>query len=403
MPQTEGTRARKTLEKLRAQVAVDDRASWAGPMPTLSAADDERLEKALDAALEKYRPRGLGRTQKASGGSVNSESSRRSAAPLRRIGNRRCSSTNLLHLLKRRNQRILAIAGAFASLMLVSGVALAAGGAMGAIFGGGDQGTQGASVAGSAQPGGQEVTQVGITVRVTGFIADDTRTVIGLIVEGRDDLGAAAFPRAQARLVDQKGRIYAESGGKADQENPRLSTHYFPPLDTGTTSVTLEINGLSFAQWDQGRASQDQTPIDAQWRLTIALTNRPATSQLVATDAEPRGLGAGSVVIDQIRQAPSGTVISGHISGFSMDELAELGLTGSLLGNGGSKVDFEALRMGYGEGRQLFEMRFPRVSGQVTLAISGLVPPHPHDASIGATLRDKLGDNPTGEWRITLP
>ena len=132
MPQTEGTRARKTLEKLRAQVAVDDRASWAGPMPTLSAADDERLEKALDAALEKYRPRGLGRTQKASGGSVNSESSRRSAAPLRRIGNRRCSSTNLLHLLKRRNQRILAIAGAFASLMLVSGVALAAGGAMGA-------------------------------------------------------------------------------------------------------------------------------------------------------------------------------------------------------------------------------------------------------------------------------
>ena len=288
-----------------------------------------------------------------------------------------------------------------AGVAVAAGV-LVAGGARGAIFGGGDQGTQGASVAGSAQPGGQEVTQVGITVRVTGFIADDTRTVIGLIVEGRDDLGAAAFPRAQARLVDQKGRIYAESGGKADQENPRLSTHYFPPLDTGTTSVTLEINGLSFAQWDQGRASQDQTPIDAQWRLTIALTNRPATSQLVATDAEPRGLGAGSVVIDQIRQAPSGTVISGHISGFSMDELAELGLTGSLLGNGGSKVDFEALRMGYGEGRQLFEMRFPRVSGQVTLAISGLVP-HPHDASIGATLRDKLGDNPTGEWRITLP
>ena len=289
-----------------------------------------------------------------------------------------------------------------AGVAVAAGV-LVAGGARGAIFGGGDQGTQGASVAGSAQPGGQEVTQVGITVRVTGFIADDTRTAIGLIVEGRDDLGAAAFPRAQARLVDQNGRVYGESGGKADQENPRLSTHYFPPLDTGTTSVTLEINGLSFAQWDQGRASQDQTPIDAQWHLTIALTNRPATSQLVATDAEPRGLGVGSVVIDQIRQGPSGTVISGHISGFSMDELAELGLTGSLLGNGGSKVDFEALRMGYGEGRQLFEMRFPRVSGQVTLAISGLVPPHPHDASIGATLRDKLGDNPTGEWRITLP
>ena len=66
-----------------------------------------------------------------------------------------------------------------------------------AFFGGGDAGVQAARTGVASVPVGASVTVQGVTVTITGFAADDTRTVIGLDVEGRPELGPGVMPLGQ--------------------------------------------------------------------------------------------------------------------------------------------------------------------------------------------------------------
>lgn len=267
-------------------------------------------------------------------------------------------------------------------------------------FGGGDEGVQTARSGVASVPVGASVTVQGVTVTVTGFVADDTRTVIGLDVEGRPELGPGVMPLNGAQLVDQDGNIYQEDSGTADTTHPRLVTRYYPPLKPQTKQLSLQINGIQFAE-TTGRPTANGT-LDAQWLLRFDLPAAPSRSTEVAVDHAPRKLGKGQIVIDTIKQGATGTVIEGHLTGFSMDDIPEFGIPGTLVLEDGTKVAFIGLRMGYGTDRSQWEMRFPPTTGAMQLQINGSTS-DPHNPEAKAALEQAFASTGPATWALTLP
>lgn len=302
-----------------------------------------------------------------------------------------------------RPQWLLVVAGVAllaVCLWVVSAVAVVA-----PSVGGGDAGVQQAAVSGAARAASESATDQGIVITITGLVADDTRTVIGLAVEGREDLGDTVFPLGRRILTDQDGRAYSEIGGSADQDNRRHLTIMFPPLDPAASSISLTLTELEILKHADAVAATGagvpSSRVNGKWELHVN-TGGVFKSPEVAVDAAARTLGLGSIVIDRVQQSPSGTVISGHLSGFSMDEIPEMLLSGTLVVQSGSGVAMTGLHMGYGPNRELFELRFPRTTGAVTVQLTGSVTSQPHDVTPAASLGSKLGGNPA-EWSVTLP
>jgi hypothetical protein len=271
-----------------------------------------------------------------------------------------------------------------------------------AFFGGGDAGVQTARTGIASVPIGASVSVQGVTVTITGFAADDTRTVIGLDVEGRPELGPGVMPLGSdsTQLVDQDGRIYREDAGTADTANPRLVTRYFPALDPASKQLTLQINGIQFSELT-GRPTENGR-LNAQWTVRFDLPAAPSKSVDVPADHTPRALGKGQIVIDTIQQAASGTVIDGHLAGFTMDDIPEFGIPGTLVLQDGTKVAFIGLRMGYGTDRSQWEMRFPPTSGAVQLQINGSASDPLHPATTAA-LQESFTATGPATWELALP
>lgn len=269
------------------------------------------------------------------------------------------------------------------------------------IFGGGDSGIQHAAGIGVAVGGGAYDTHLGVTATVTGAVADDTRTVIGLSFSGREAEGAGVFPLGQAQLVDQEGRIYQEVGGSSDQENLRLVTRTFPPLDVSSRSIQVQINGITLL--NRGVNPTDGVHLNSQWVLRVDLPNGPARSVDVSIGEAARPLGLGGIAMDRVQQAPTGTVFSGHLVGFSMDQIPELGFQAWLVGADGNAQPFIGLRLGYGPNRERFEVRFSPTVGQATLRMLPIVSPHPHDDVAAQSLEGTLSGAVAAEWPVALP
>lgn len=268
-------------------------------------------------------------------------------------------------------------------------------------FGGGDAGTQYAARAGAALPGGSSDTHEGVTATLTGVLADDSRTMIGISFTGRETEGAGVFPLGQGQIIGQDGRIYHETGGSSDQENLRLVTRTYPPLDPATRSFTLQINGITLL--NRGVMPADGVKLNSQWNLRTDLPDGPIHGVDVPMDAQTRHVGLGGIVIDKVLQAPTGAVFTGHLVGFTMDQIPELGFIATLTGGDGKEQSIIGLRLGYGPNREQFEVRFPPTTGAATLRMLPTVSAQPHDPGAAGSLRAALEGATPAEWQVTLP
>lgn len=294
------------------------------------------------------------------------------------------------------HRRRMAIAVASIVAVVALGAVAAAASTKG-FFGGGDEGARQAP---SSNPAAAD-TQAGITISLTGITADKTRTVIGLQIAGHSEYGEGAMPMGMAQLVDQNGRIYRETSGSADQSNQRLVTRTFPALDPAAKTVTLQVNGLQFANRVQAGENASFHPVDAQWNLTFAVPERTAGIS-VDVGHEPKALGLGTMRIDSVTVAASQIVIAGHISGYSSEELAALTARPSLT-VGGEPVPFVGMRAGFGPGRESVEIRYAPVSGFAHLEIMPTVEGSGGDATVSQALASRLDGAAPAVWDFTLP
>jgi len=172
---------------------------------------------------------------------------------------------------------LLIVAGS----VLALAIAAAATAAGTSYFGGGDAAVQQAH---SSAFTSSAVTHDGITISVTGVAADDTETLVGLDIEGRSSIGEGVMPASMAKLIDSNGHMYPENAGTADKSNPRLVTRYYPPLASGVTKFSIEINGLEFATSGQ----RSTTRVDDVWSIPVTLASPPATSTVVTASDAPQ-------------------------------------------------------------------------------------------------------------------
>jgi hypothetical protein len=269
------------------------------------------------------------------------------------------------------------------------------------LFGGADQGTRKAVTAGASLPGGDSATHEGVTATVTGVVADDTQTVIGLSFSGREAEGEGVMPLGQAQLIDQAGRIYQEIRGSADQDNPRLVTRVFPPVDPAARSLELQVNGIMLLH--RGASPDIGVRVASQWSLRVDLPGGPHASLDVAVETSVRPVGSAGIAIDRVQLAPTGAVFSGHITGLEPDQVPELGFQASLTGSDGVAQLPIGLRLGYGPDRSLFEVRFAPAAGAVTLRMLPIVLPNPRDQAAAASLGTAIAAAVPAEWSLALP
>jgi hypothetical protein len=294
--------------------------------------------------------------------------------------------------------RSLAVAVAISSLSAFS--LLAANASGNPLFGGGDSGV--AQSGAGEQNASDSFTAEGITVSLTGIAADDTRTVIGLEVSGRDEDGLMVVPLEPATITDQDGRVIRESGGSADQGNPRLVTRYFPPLDIRSKDLTLRISGLRLHDRPENGIPPAVTEIDAAWTLDVHLDSPRSESPRAVVNDQTQNNGQIGVVVDEVLSAATGTVVRGHFEGLAMNEAPEVTIQGSLTVDG-SELSMIGWSLGFGEARDKFELRFAQAAGNATLAVALVTVANPHDALAAAAVRAKVQGADPATFVLTLP
>jgi hypothetical protein len=243
----------------------------------------------------------------------------------------------------------------------------------------------------------------GLTLELTGFIADETQTVISYAVTGRDADGSAASDTSATVLVDTEGNSHRPDRGSADQADRRRGTWVFPPIPAkaGTLAVVVEEFDLYTPQ--PGELAMTEVPgpwkVEFQWDGKKAPPGPP-----VDVPAIPQAFGRGSIRIDGIQQAATGTVVSGSLEGFSAEAIQWMGCPAAELETAdGTPIQWITCRFGFGEGYRSFEINYPPTSGKVKLDFVLSYSPHgpPGEPDLPPELRSDEGARAT--FDLDLP
>jgi hypothetical protein len=207
----------------------------------------------------------------------------------------------------------------------------------------------------------------GLTLELTGFIADETQTVISYAVTGRAADGNAASDTSATVLVDTEGHSHRPARGSADQVDRRRGTWVFPPIPAkaGTLAVVVE----EFDLYTPQQPDLTMTTVPGPWKVEFRWDGKKAPpGPPVDVPAIPQAFGHGSIRIESIEQAATGTIVSGSLEGFSGEAIQSMDCPAAELeaGDGGS-VPWITCRFGFGEGYRSFEINYPPTSGKVKI------------------------------------
>jgi hypothetical protein len=251
-------------------------------------------------------------------------------------------------------------------------------------------------------------TQQGVTVRVTAVLADTTETVLAVELAGQDSLGNMAAALGRPELRDSAGRGYAAVSLVPDATNPRLQTWTFAPLASDASGLTLALDGVQFWQRPSNPAAapdsvlKEANTVRVKFTVPIAWRGPPGEVVRRTVGGGESAFGRGRLVVDSVTSGPTGSVVAGHIEGFTMDEVPEMQLyPPALVLADGSTLAAVGGRSGFGEQRQQFEFRFPQAQlDGATLTLPFRVSEHPHDVAVAAALQSSVGSE--AQVRIAL-
>jgi len=244
-------------------------------------------------------------------------------------------------------------------------------------FPGLESGARNAAEHGLAKDIDASASNDGIELKVVGFVADETETVVSYVLSGREDEGVAQNGSGTF-LIDADGQSYRSTRGSADQNDPRYATAVFPPIPAKAGTLALEMDGLFIVSREIGR---DVKEVSGKWKVEFDWDGKKAPpGPLVEIPAAPQAFGPGSIFITSIQQAATGTVVSGTLEGFSADAIQSMDCVAApLTAAGGASIPWITCREGFGEGYRSFEIIYPPTTGKVALnfvlGFSGHGPP----------------------------
>jgi hypothetical protein len=180
-------------------------------------------------------------------------------------------------------------------------------------------------------------------------------------------------------LVDTEGSSHRLDRGSADQADRRRGTWVFPPIPAKAGTLAVVVEGLDLYTPQQGDLAI--TTVPGPWKVEFRWDGKKAPpGPPVDVPAIPQAFGHGSIRIDSIEQAATGTVVSGSLEGFSAEAIQNMDCPAAELETAaGAPVQWITCRLGFGEGYRSFEINYPPTSGSVklnfVLSYSGHGPP----------------------------
>lgn len=202
-----------------------------------------------------------------------------------------------------------------------------------------------------------------VRVFVRGMLAEDIQTTVALQLTS--DAGRV-FTSGDVTLFAPDGTPLRLVGSSSDPGLPGEVTWAFPPLPgEGRGQIELRVESLLV---DSGDVPQ---MVAGPWRVRFdySLGRSPAAERVLSSQQlMPRSFGNGAIVVDRVVSAPSGTLVVGRLTGFSADELTLFQLRGSIVA-GDQKLEPIALRGGFGDQHERWQMRFLEQSGPFELTV----------------------------------
>jgi DNA-binding CsgD family transcriptional regulator len=235
----------------------------------------------------------------------------------------------------------------------------------------------------------------GLTLRIIEFFADETRTVVGYEIVGRDDEGPAAGPNAPPKLIDATGKTYRTIGAPATAGvTGRRATVLFQAIKPDAGSITLVFEGIRVGSFRH----------EGTWRAEHAWDGqRKSTNRQVAVSTLPQPFGIGTIQIDAVSHVLEGTMIHGHFEGYTPQNTRCPATTALMAG--GPAVGWIGCRLGFGEGNRSFEITYPALTGEVQLEFRLTFLPNrpesPHDPPLSPEVL--AHDGATATFSLTLP
>ncbi len=254
---------------------------------------------------------------------------------------------------------------------------------------GGDSAVQIAAADGHGTSLADSVTAGGVTVTVVSILADSVQTVLGIQIDGMDELGALAAPISRPSLRDSGGSTYSATAIRPDQHQPRAQTWVFPPLSATTSDLMLSIDGLRF--WDRPRnpavtgpdSPQPMAFVRTEFQVLLSWSGSPEQAVRHNVGHVSARFGPGMLAVDAFTVGPTRLVITGHLAGVDPDDVPNIELWPPQL----TLADGRVLspvggRSGFGEQRAQFEFRFESAEADgATFRVPFKVSDHPHDAA----------------------
>ena len=224
-------------------------------------------------------------------------------------------------------------------------------------------------------------TSDGLTLKIEKVITDDTLTTLEFTLEGRPELGRLGGPAFglgpnMPTLTDQDGTTYRSQsmGGEAGRE--RFQRMTFGPVPEGTTSLTFRLGDAAFVapafEVPEGQRPPDPSAtVAGPWTKTIVeILRLPVVS--VPVDHAPQAFGKGSIVIDEVLQTATETVIRGRLTVRPAEQHYWYRPNGALTNTAGTFATLTSGRWGDGPAEELMEFRFERLTGVATFTLTGM-------------------------------
>jgi DNA-binding CsgD family transcriptional regulator len=236
----------------------------------------------------------------------------------------------------------------------------------------------------------------GLTLRIVEFFADETRTVVGYEVVGREDEGKAAGPAAPPRLIDASGKAYRTIGavGGASLQG-RQATLVFPAIKPEAGSITLIFDGIVV-----GKTATHE----GVWQANYAWDGgRQSTDRQVSVTTFAQPFGNGTIQIDAVSQVLEGTRVHGHFEGLSPGVRDDMGCPAKSASVGdGPSIGWIGCRLA---SATHFEITYPPMAGEVQLEFEVSFPAarskSPHAPRLSPEVLAHEGA--TATFRVVLP
>ncbi len=182
-------------------------------------------------------------------------------------------------------------------------------------------------------------------------------SAVSTAAETRIDLrvGAIGDERTLPIRVANRPRLVLADGGAVDARGQETGvdriTLLFPGSAGGEARLEVSLSREA-GQMDAGKPGRT-----AVLDLSISI-DAPYAAEAWEPQGLEAALGPGVAVVDRVVRDASGVEITGHFTGFSVEELQAMELIGSTLAVPGNELRVYSFRGGFGEKYERFELVF---------------------------------------------